>query len=142
MKRLLFFLMLILFAFSSCEPVFPDENLDHFWRLRTIEYKSGYNFQGQACKSETVKDYMLGFARHLVVIKDVKDKDFVKEIYGVTTELGDSIKFDFSIYATSMVDSLKLCGMDSLVTTFKVEYPDRNSMVLSSPKTILSLEKW
>lgn len=140
MKKLICLLSLaVLAVFTSCEKVFPDENLDNYWKLKTIEYKSGFNFKGEPCKVENVSDFMFGFARHLVQIENVT---MHYEKHGITQEIGDSIKFDFSIYSPSFTDTLKLCGMDNRVTVFKLEYPDSKSMKLSGSKTILSFEKW
>lgn len=140
MKKVWFLWALIaLLSLSSCESVFPDDNLDNYWRLRTIEYKSGYNFQGVACQKENVTDFMFGFARHLVEVDKVSSH-FYK--HGVTTVFGDSIRLDFSTYQTDVADSLKLCGVDSLVTVFRMDYPNKNRLELSNSKVVLSLEKW
>ena len=143
MKKLYLLLGLILIAvMNSCESVFPNDDLDHFWKLRTVEYRAGYDFDGIPCQSKTVKDYMFGFARHLLVIRPVDDIHDEYGIHAVTTEFSDSIKFDFSACHASALDTLKLCGIDSLVTVFKLDYPDRNTLILSGSKTVLTLEKW
>lgn len=143
MKKLYLLLTLVLLAvMNSCEPVFPNDDLDNLWKLRTVEFKSGHDFDGVPCQTKTVKDYMFGFARHLLVIRPVNDIHDEYGMHAVTTEFSDSIKFDFTACRISALDTLKLCGIDSLVTVFKLEYPDRNTLLLSGSKTVLSLEKW
>lgn len=61
----------------------------------------------------------------------------------IWTIIGDSLKLDFSIYDDdSLINSLRLCGLDSVVTTFKVEYPSKKRMVLSSLKAVLHFRMW
>lgn len=128
-------LILLVLGVSSCEHAFPNDDLDFYWRLQTIEYASG--------KTEQVKgDVMFGFARHMVLIEDLSN-NFSR--HGVTTDTGDSIKLDFSMYPASETDAilegLGKCGMDSLVTTFKVDYP-KDRLVLTSGKATLRFKKW
>jgi hypothetical protein len=128
-------LILLVLGVSSCEHAFPNDDLDFYWRLQTIEYASG--------KTEQVKgDVMFGFARHMVLIEDLSN-NFSR--HGVTTDTGDSLKLDFSMYPASETDAilegLGKCGMDSLVTTFKVDYP-KDRLVLTSGKATLRFKKW
>ena len=124
----------------SCEPAFPNDKLDFYWRLDRIEYKGGINFKGENCEYDDIDDTMFGFSRHIVLIEDLT-RGFSR--HGITTEFGDSIRLDFSIYDDyTLTDSLRLYGLDSVVTTFKVEYPDRQRLVLSSNKAVLKFRKW
>ena len=128
-------LILLVLGVSSCEHAFPNDDLDFYWRLQTIEYASG--------QTEQVKDdVMFGFARHMVLIEDLSN-NFSR--HGVTTDTGDSLKLDFSMYPASETDAilegLGKCGMDSLVTTFKVDYP-KDRLVLTSGKATLRFKKW
>ena len=99
-------LLLLVLGVSSCEHAFPNDDLDFYWRLQTIEYASG--------QTEQVKgDIMFGFARHMVLIEDITN-GFYR--HGVTTDTGDSLKLDFSMYPASETDvileGLGKCGMD------------------------------
>lgn len=143
MRKLYVLLGLILVGLmDSCESVFPNDDLDNFWKLRIVEYRSGFDFDGAPCQSKTVDDYMFGFARHLLVIRPVNDIHDEYGMHAVTSEFSDSIKFDFSSCHTSALDTLKQCGIDSMVTVFRLDYPDRNTLLLSGSKTVLLLEKW
>jgi hypothetical protein len=128
---------------GSCESAFPDDRLDFYWRLDRVEFKDGVDFQNQPCQYNDIYDVMFGFARHIVQVEDLTN-EFSR--HGVTTDMGDSIRFDFSMYPASdteyIMTEFRKCGLDSLVTTFKVEYPDRKHLVLSGRKTILRLRKW
>ncbi len=125
---------------SSCEHAFPDDRLDFYWRLDRIEYKDGVNLKGEACQSEDVDNTMIGFARHMVLIEDLS-RNFV--LHGIMTEHSDSIRLDYSVYDDPQVAlSLLDYGMDSVVTSFKVEYPDRGRLILSTSKVTMRLRKW
>ena len=131
----------VLGAYScSMESAFPDEDLDNYWRLDKVEYKEGVNFFGDSCRSEDIENTMFGFARHIVIIEDLT-REF--ERHGVTTRFGDSLKMDFSIYDDdNLINSLRYCGLDSVVTTFKVEYPSKKRMLLTSEKAALNFRMW
>ena len=143
MKRFLYITalsMLTLAVFSGCmEKAFPDDDLDFYWRLDRIEYRDGKDFQGQPCQSKDVDNIMFGFARHIVLI----EAPGLSQQHGITTETGDSIKLDYSIYNNpALKDRLQDCGLDSVVSVFRIEYPDRQRMVLSGKKTVLRFRKW
>ncbi len=125
----------------SCEPVFQDDRLDFYWRLDQVEYAGGKNFNGQPCLVDTISNTMFGFARHIVLIEDLSH-GFSR--HGVTTQKGDSLIMDYSMYAdtAAVLTGLQRCGLDSIVTAFRVEYPSRKSMVLSSNKAVLRFRKW
>ena len=132
--------MLTLAVCSGCmEKAFPDDDLDFYWRLDRIEYRDGKDFQGQPCQSKDVDNIMFGFARHIVLI----EAPGLSQQHGITTETGDSIKLDYSIYNNpALKDRLQDCGLDSVVSVFRIEYPDRQRMVLSGKKTVLRFRKW
>jgi len=124
---------------SCCEPAFPDDDLDFYWRLDRIEYRDGKDFQGQPCEFRDVDNIMFGFARHIVLI----EAPGLSKQHGITTATADSIKLDYSIYNdAALVNRLNDCGLDSIVSTFKVDYPDRKHLVLSGRKTVLRFRKW
>lgn len=125
---------------SSCEHAFPDDKLDFYWRLDRIEYKGGVNLKGETCQFEDLDNTMIGFARHMVLIEDLS-RDFV--LHGIMTEHSDSIRLDYSVYDDPKV-ALRLLdyGMDSVVTSFRVDYPGRNRLTLSTSKVTMKLRKW
>lgn len=130
-KRLIY-LLLLLPVLSACEHAFPNDDLDFYWRLQSIERVGD--------EAETVNNTMFGFARHMVLIEDLKNH-FTR--HGVTTDTGDSLKLDFSMYTdTAYVQKgLSRCGIDSIVTVFKVEYP-KDRLILSNDKVVLRFRKW
>ena len=132
--------LLTLAVCSGCmEKAFPNDDLDFYWRLDRIEYKDGTNFQGTPCEYKDVDNIMFGFARHIVLI----EAPGLSQQHGITTEFGDSIKLDYFIYNNpALKDRLQECGLDSVVSTFRIEYPDRQRMVLSGKKTVLRFRKW
>ena len=134
------FLLLVLALCTGCmEHAFPNDNLDFYWRLDRIEYKDGINFKGESCEYKDIDNIMFGFARHIVLI----EAPGLSQQHGITTEFDDSIRLDYSIYDNpTLKDKLQECGLDSIVSTFKLEFPDRKSMILSGKKTILRFRKW
>jgi hypothetical protein len=143
MKRFLYITALSMLTLAVCsgcmEKAFPDDDLDFYWRLDRIEYRDGKDFQGQPCQSKDVDNIMFGFARHIVLI----EAPGLSQQHGITTETGDSIKLDYSIYNNpALKDQLQDCGLDSVVSVFRIEYPDRQRMVLSGKKTVLRFRKW
>lgn len=146
MKRNIFITVLsalcfmVLVVFTGCmERAFPNDDLDFYWRLDRIEYRDRVNFQGVPCEYKDIDNIMFGFARHIVLI----EAPGLSQQHGITTETGDSITLDYSIYNNpALTDKLQECGLDSLVSTFKLEFPDRQRMVLSGKKTVLRFRKW
>lgn len=134
------FLLLVLALCTGCmEHAFPNDDLDFYWRLDRIEYKDGINFKGESCEYKDIDNIMFGFARHIVLI----EAPGLSQQHGITTEFDDSIRLDYSIYNNpTLKDKLQECGLDSIVSTFKLEFPDRKSMILSGKKTILRFRKW
>lgn len=133
-------LVALVMCIGSCERAFPDDRLDYYWRLDRIDYKDGVNFRGDSCSCEEVDNTMFGFARHIVLIEDLT-RGFSR--HGVTTEFGDSIRLDYSMYdGGGLIDGLRYCGLDSLVTTFRVSYPDCGRMVLENSRVMLRFRRW
>lgn len=133
-------LVALVMCIGSCERAFPDDKLDYYWRLDKIEYKGGENFRGDSCSWEEVDNTMFGFARHIVLIEDLT-RGFSR--HGVTTELGDSIRLDYSMYDDGgLIDCLRFCGVDSLVAPFRVSYPDRGRMVFENSWVVLRFRRW
>ena len=134
------FSLLVLAVCSGCmEKAFPNDELDFYWRLDRIEYKDGVNFKGDTCEYKDVDNIMFGFARHIVLI----ECPGLSQQHGITTEFDDSIRLDYSIYNNpALKDKLQECGLDSVVSVFKLEFPDRKSMVMSGKKTVLRFRKW
>lgn len=105
-----------------------------------LEYKDGVNYRGDSCSSENIENTMFGFARHIVLIGDLS-RGFSR--HGVTTQFGDSIRLDYSVYDDSgLINDLRYCGLDSVVTTFKLSYPDRQRMVFENFRVVLRFRKW
>ena len=146
MKRKIYitvFSVLSLLTLAVCtgciEKAFPNDDLDFYWRLDRIEYRDGTDFQGVQCEFKDVDNIMFGFARHIVLI----EAPGLLQQHGITTEFGDSIKLDYSIYGNpDLKDRLQACGLDSVVSVFRMEFPDRQRMVLSGKKTVLRFRKW
>ena len=134
------FSLMVLVLCSGCmEHAFPNDKLDFYWRLDRIEFKDGTDFQGEPCEYKDIDNIMFGFARHIVLI----EAPGLAQQHGVTTEFDDSIRLDYSVYNNpGLAVQLQKCGLDSVVSTFKLEFPDRQHMVLSGKKTILRFRKW
>ena len=132
--------LLATFVLSGCmEKAFPNDDLDFYWRLDRIEFKDGVDFQGQQCEYKDIDNIMFGFARHIVMI----EAPGLNQQHGITTEFQDSIKLDYSVSNNpALAGQLQKCGLDSVVSTFKLEFPDRQRMVLSGKKTVLRFRKW
>lgn len=132
--------VIALLGFTGCmEHAFPNDDLDFYWRLDRIEYKDGINFKGESCEYKDIDNVMFGFARHIVLI----EAPGLSQQHGITTEFDDSIKLDYSIYNNpALKGKLQECGLDSVVSVFKLEFPDRKSMVMSGKKTVLRFRKW
>ena len=134
------FSLMVLVLCSGCmEHAFPNDKLDFYWRLDRIEFKDGTDFQGEPCEYKDIDNIMFGFARHIVLI----EAPGLAQQHGVTTEFDDSIRLDYSVYNNpGLAVQLQKCGLDGVVSTFKLEFPDRQHMVLSGKKTILRFRKW
>ena len=131
--------ILSVLLFSSCESAFPNDKLDNFWRLDRMDYRDG-------TPGVDAKGIYFGIARNIIQIEN-HQRNF--DVYGVLTDMGDSIRLDFSESringnhnAPFIKENLAYCGLDSIVSVFKVESLNRSEMVLSTGKVRLSFEKW
>lgn len=127
---------------SSCTKMFPNDNLDYMWRLDTVTYLDGQNFDGNPCGDEAKTNAWYCFARDLV---EVRHGDIHGPI-GVVTDYGDSLRFDFTLFEEgnpgTAMNTLKNCGIQSLVTTFNIESLTSANMILKGDKTRLSFTRW
>lgn len=138
--------LVISFAMISCEKVFPNDKLDHFWRLNYVEYPNGTDLSGNICNVDTLGNVYFGFAQDLLQIENHKNGF---SSFGVLTDLGDSLRFDFSVYRESdgydpdnISDNLKMVGIDSLFSTFYIKQLDTKHLILSNESVVLRFEKW
>ena len=70
-------------------------------------------------------------------------KNYTKAKRKREIDLNDRMWWDYSIYNNpALKDRLQDCGLDSVVSVFRIEYPDRQRMVLSGKKTVLRFRKW
>jgi len=130
----------------GCESAFPNDKLDNFWRLDCIEYPGGTDFRGHPVQCEYLNGIYWGMARNIIQVEN-HSRNF--DVYGVLSDMTDSIRLDFSnsvingIHDTDAIkENLLFCGMDSIVVVFKVDKLTSKSLVLSSDKSILYLERW
>ena len=141
-----FLLLLPVSLFCSCESAFPNDELDNFWKLTRIEYLGGTDLFGQPAQSVDAKGVYFGLARTIIQIEN-HPRGF--DVYGIFDDMGDSIRFDFTdsridgIHNAAYIqENLRYCGVDSLVTVFKVNSLNSTKMVLSTGKVRLNFEKW
>lgn len=134
--RLLLFSLSIILSISSCTSAFPNGKLDYMWRLDKITYLNGHDYNGNECAEEEKGKVWYSFARDLVEISDNQPHGKI----GITTDYGDSIKFDFSMYPS--ITDLHPCGIWNNITTFKIELLDSGKMILSDQNVRLSFTRW
>ena len=123
--------LLVPAVFTGCmEHAFPNDALDKYWRLET-KTKGGQTNQVDSI-------IMFGFERHIVLIES---PGFTR--HGITTDTGDSLKLDFSMYPDTAVvlSGLNAVGIDSTVVTFGVKYP-KDRLILSNDQVVLKFIKW
>lgn len=142
MKIKTVFLLTVLLL-ASCENVFHNDRLDYMWRLDKVEYADGHDFDGNACDVELKSRHWASFARDIVVLEKYGESDTCG-VYGVFRENADSIFLDFSIWTDTASINLKLksFGIGTVCSGFKLEMPDRKSLVLSGDRTNLYLTRW
>ena len=145
MKRIsrIFLIALIAALLQSCENVFHNDELDFMWRLDSVEYIDGVDFDGNTCSVESKEGLWLSFARDLVKIDD---RNSYFRAIGILTDKGRQLDFDFSMYQEQdwpKIDSvLKSMGIDAKVSSFNITELNRKNLVLTGSKTILKLTKW
>lgn len=146
---------------TACAKVFPNGDLDNFWRLNTIEYTAGTDFEGNPCNIDTcIGRAYYSFAMDLVEI-DYHDISSYYSMIGAMTRMQDSILIDFSVYndehqsgfvpdggdhsihtPADILKYVRMCGMETLKEKFAIDKLDSQSMILSNSKVILTFEKW
>lgn len=142
---------IVLFALCSCNPVFPDYELDNFWKLEQIDYKQGETLLGVPCDFERADSIYFGFARNLVQIQNLADMSqqdgygFSK--FGKIVYTTDSLRIDYSVYraddsSAKLLQSLNKCGVEDYVTAFSVDRLDNKYLILSNDKVILNFRRW
>ena len=145
MRRIsrIFLIALIAALLQSCENVFHNDELDFMWRLDSVEYIDGVDFDGNTCSVESKEGLWLSFARDLVRIDD---RNIYFRAIGILTDKGRQLDFDFSMYQEQdwpgMDSVLKSMGIDARISTFSITELNRKNLVLTGSKTILRLTKW
>lgn len=133
---LLFFSLTIL----SCENVFHNDRLDFMWRLDSVEFVDGKDFEGNSCDIVYTSGVRFSFARDLLEVES--DKRYLRT-FGVLTDNGNCLSFDFSMCVeTNIDDELRLIGIGSRKTVFEVTLLDGNNLILTGDKTILRFTRW
>lgn len=145
-------LTLLLVSLTSCNPVFPDYELDNFWKLKQIEYKNGVDYAGNACDVKQTESIFFGFAGSTVQIQNLEDKiqDRVNgfSMYGKMRYTEDSLRIDYSVYTAEdtnlplLLNSLQQCGVGDFVVTYSVDKLDNKELILSDDNVILNFIKW
>ena len=145
MKRISKICLIALVAalLQSCENVFHNDELDFMWRLDSVEYIDGVDFDGNTCSVESKEGLWLSFARDLVKIDD---RNSYFRAIGVLTEQGKQLEFDFTMYQEQdwpgVESVLKSMGIGAKTSTFTITELNRKTLVLTGSKTILKLTKW
>lgn len=129
---------------ASCTKMFPNEKLDHMWRLDQVEYRDGKDFNGLPCNVEQKRKIWYCFQRDIIEIRNNNNMDV---IFGVISEDGNEIRMDFATFNTgyapdSLSSDLNFLGIGSPVITYHIDKLDRSGMILSDSKTILSFTRW
>lgn len=138
--RIILFLAFVL-PVMSCENVFHNDKLDYMWRLDSVEYPEGTDLFGRPCRKESKSGFWFSFSRDLV---EIENQNSQFKAIGILKDDGDELTFDFSMYSDwpVIMDGLRMMGMDSLVSTFRVLELNRKNMILSGRKTVLELTRW
>ena len=134
-------LIVFMTVMQSCENVFHNDRLDYMWRLDSVEYIDGVDFDGVPCDVEKKSGCWFSFARNLVQL-DNRNSYF--GAIGVLTDNGDTLTFDFSMCdkVLNLDSELKKLGIGSRVSDFTVVTLNCSKMVLSGSETVLSFTKW
>lgn len=134
--------MLAMVLLHSCENVFHNDKLDYLWRLDSVEYIDGVDFNGKTCSKECPEGVWFSFARDLVRVED-KRSGFC--VIGVLTDQGEQLTFDFSMYQEEKWGAeygLKQIGVGSMVSSFSVTDLNSKELVLTGSKTVLRFTRW
>lgn len=140
--NIIIIILLTLTAYS-CENVFHNDELDFMWRLDSVEFIDGVDFDGNPCTVATKEGLWLSFARDLV---KVDDRNSYTSAIGILTDNGKQVSFDFSMYEEPEwpgTDTLlKSMGINTRLSTFSITLLDKKKLILTGDKTILRLTKW
>lgn len=147
MKRLLSTTMIyavLAVVLVSCTKMFPNDKLDHMWRLDQVEYLDGKDFNGTPCNIEQKQKIWYCFQRDIV---EIRNNNNMEVIFGVISEDDDNLKMDFATYNTgyapdSLIADLNFLGIGSPIITFHIDKLDRSAMILSDDRTVLSFTRW
>ncbi|MBR4842611.1 MAG: lipocalin-like domain-containing protein [Bacteroidaceae bacterium] len=125
----------------SCENVFHNDRLDFMWRLDTVEYLDGKDFDGNSVNEENRSGCWFSFARDLV---EIDNRNSYFEAIGILTDDGDYLTLDFSMCGNveNLDSELRKLGLGSRKERFQVNTLDGSRLVLTGNKTRLSLTKW
>lgn len=128
------------FLFISCENVFHNDRLDFMWRLDSVEFVDGKDFDGNSSGPQAKSGCWFSFARDLV---EVDNRNSYFQAIGVLTDEGGTLTLDFSMCGNieNLDSELKVLGLGSRTELFEVSI-DGDKLVLSGRKTRLSFTKW
>lgn len=157
-------LIVALGCMTGCTKVFSNGKLDHQWRLNSIEYKSGMDFDGNDCTIDCCKGKVYyNFAQDLVEIDYHPDSSVYRIMVGMCIDRSDTLVIDFSMYneehqtnpdfvpngadhsiriPSEILNNIRCCGMETLRESFGIDVLDNKKMILSNSKVVLSFEKW
>lgn len=136
---------MLIMLLSACNPVFPDYELDNFWKLDKIEYAGGDEYHPKAV--------YFGFARHIVQVRNMYDQEFPTSDYGFSKYgkirfTNDSLHIDFSIYNNNTPQSemllrqLNLCGIESFINSYAVDKLNSKEMIIHNDNVVLEFKMW
>ena len=125
----------------SCENVFHNDKLDFMWRLDSVEYLDGKDFDGNDAGLETRSGCWFSFARDLV---ELDNRNSYFQVFGVLTDDGGVLTLDFSMCGDveNLDAELRRMGLGSRTERFQVSTLNGNKLVLTGGKTRLSFTKW
>lgn len=138
--------------------------LDYQWRLNSIEYKSGTDFDRNDCTTDFCKGKVYyNFAQDIVEIDYHPDSSTYRIMVGMCIERSDTLIIDFSMYneehqtnpnfvpngadhsiriPSEILKNIRKCGMETLRESFGIDILDNKKMELSNSKVVLSFDKW
>lgn len=125
----------------SCENVFHNDKLDFMWRLDSVEYIDGKDFDGNNAVSEAKSSCWFSFARDLV---ELDNRNSYFQAVGVLTDHGNALTLDFSMCGNieNLDGELRRMGLGTRTERFEVSTLDSKKLVLTGSKTRLSFTKW
>lgn len=161
MRRILFG---VLFFLTGCTAVFDNPKLDYQWRLNSIGYKSGNDFDGNSCAMDYCKGKVYyNFAQDLVEIDYHPNSSAYNIMVGLCIDRSDTLTIDFTMYneqhqtdpsfvpngadhsirnPEDILENIRKCGMETLCESFGIDILDNKHMVLSNNKVVLSFDRW